>query len=1135
AISVETEAMTTMAMAWETLTFDFSNNVSGTPAINFANTYDKVSIFFNFGTDGATAGRKTYYWDDVMYSSGTAMKTAPDLPITFEDTATVDYDLTDFGGNISQIVVDPTNSSNLVAESIKDSTAQLWAGTTAGDAGLVNPVPFAAGATSMTVRVWSPDANIPVRLKAEDASNGAISVETEAMTTVAMAWDTLTFDFSNNVSGTPAINFANTYDKVSIFFNFGTDGATAGRKTYYWDDVEFVSGSTGKTAPDLPITFEDTATVDYALTDFGGNISQIVVDPTNSSNLVTESIKDSTAQLWAGTTAGGSGLLNAIPFATGKTRMKVRVWSPDANIPVRLKVEDAANAAISVETEAMTTMAGMWETLEFDFSNNVGGTPAINFANTYDKVSIFFNFGTDGATAGRKTYYWDDVEFIDSTSTPGALSFCNTEVFHLGIPGEIASAIFLTVENTGANSMKVTIESSNADSVDFLLVNGGSGAAVGPEDFSVPGKISRDMTWTGTPPANVTMNILWSKVSFGGNWQLSPMDITVPFNSVCVPPAPKPDLPITFEDTVIDYNLADFAGTASQIVVDPTDPNNKVVETLRTDQADTFAGTVAGDAGLENPIPFTRDKTRMRVRVWSPDANTPVRLKVENSGNNAIASEVEVTTTTAMQWETLTFDFSLPVAGSTPVNPTNVYDKVIVFFNFGTDGATLGAKTYFWDDVEFVDTAAFVIRPDLPITFEDSALGNYNLLDFEGNASQIVVDPTDPNNKVVETLKTDMAATFAGTVVGAQGLENPIPFATNKSRLTVRVWSPDANIPVRLKVENTLDGAGTFVEAETNTTVAMQWETLTFDFANAVGGTLDTTKVFDKIIIFFNFGTDGATAGAKTYFWDDVQFIDSAIVVKKPDLPITFEDSTIFYNLADFGGNASQIVVDPTDPSNTVVQAIKTDMAELWAGTTAGGAGLENAIPFALNQTKMSVSVWSPDAGTPIRLKVEDASNPAISVETEDTTTVAQQWETLVFDFSNEAMGTSQLDTNNTYDKVSIFFNFGTTGAAAGAKTYFFDNIAFGDSSAVNVLPELENGFALYPNPSRNIVTLEFEEQPVRPVNIQIFDTNGRLTNEYELTSQVSRLNVSNLNAGVYFVKVRSAERGAYKKLVIVK
>ena len=429
AISVETEAMTTMAQTWETLEFNFSNPADGTAALNLNNTYNKVSIFFNFGTDGATAGEKTYYWDDIKFvGGGGSNKAQVDLPITFEDTASVDYNLTDFGGNVSQILVDPTDPNNLVGQAVKLGDAMVWAGTTIGDAGLANPIPFTNADTKMSVRVWSPDSGIPIRLKVEDAGNAAISVETEAMTTMAQTWETLEFDFANQADGTAALSLNNTYDKVSIFFNFGTDGATAGEKTYYWDDIIFIGGGGiggGKDQVDLPVTFQDTATVDYALTDFGGNVSQIVTDPTDPNNLVGQATKLGDAMVWAGTTMGGNGLANAIPFTNMETRMSVRVWSPDTNTPIRLKVEDARNGAISVEAEVLTTVAAQWETLVFDFTNHVDGTPALDLANTYDKASIFFNFGTDGATAGEKTYYWDDLYFGVITNTQEISAFEN--------------------------------------------------------------------------------------------------------------------------------------------------------------------------------------------------------------------------------------------------------------------------------------------------------------------------------------------------------------------------------------------------------------------------------------------------------------------------------------------------------------------------------------------------------------------------------------------------------------------------------------------------------------------------------------------------------------------------------------
>ena len=93
--------------------------------------------------------------------------------------------------------------------------------------------------------------------------------------------------------------------------------------------------------------------------------------------------------------------------------MTVRVWSPDAGIQVRLKVEDHLDPTHSVETEATSTVAGDWETLTFNFSNEAPGTAELNLAYTFDKASIFFNFGVDGATAGEKTYYFDDIYFAE--------------------------------------------------------------------------------------------------------------------------------------------------------------------------------------------------------------------------------------------------------------------------------------------------------------------------------------------------------------------------------------------------------------------------------------------------------------------------------------------------------------------------------------------------------------------------------------------------------------------------------------------------------------------------------------------------------------------------------------------------
>jgi hypothetical protein len=189
--------------------------------------------------------------DQVSWFENTGVPLAkPSLPVTFDDSG-VDYDLVDFAGNQSQIVTDPEDGSNLVAQTTKLSDAQNIAGTTIGLSGFDDVIPFSEGNTVMSVRIWSPEAGIPIRLKVEDSNDNNISVETEELTSVSSGWETIHFDFSDHVSETPAINFSNNYSKVVIFFNFGTSGADAGEQTYYWDDVQFTSGLPITSLPDV--------------------------------------------------------------------------------------------------------------------------------------------------------------------------------------------------------------------------------------------------------------------------------------------------------------------------------------------------------------------------------------------------------------------------------------------------------------------------------------------------------------------------------------------------------------------------------------------------------------------------------------------------------------------------------------------------------------------------------------------------------------------------------------------------------------------------------------------------------------------------------------------------------------------
>lgn len=162
----------------------------------------------------------------------------------------------------------------------------------------------------------------------------------------------------------------------------------------------------------LPITFDESG-VTHAPIGFGGSTAEITDAPgMTNGNQVMKSAKG--AQTWAGVTFGddsGTTLSSGIDFASS-TSIFAWVYSTKANITVRLKAENSADAAIYVETDAAYSTASTWQSLEFDFSNHAS-TP-LNTAITYDKLSIFFDFGVAGDDGSF--YYVDNVSLGSSLS-----------------------------------------------------------------------------------------------------------------------------------------------------------------------------------------------------------------------------------------------------------------------------------------------------------------------------------------------------------------------------------------------------------------------------------------------------------------------------------------------------------------------------------------------------------------------------------------------------------------------------------------------------------------------------------------------------------------------------------------------
>lgn len=321
------------------------------------------------------------------------------LPVTFDD-ATYDYTMTDFGGAITIDATDPTNAANKVKKTTKPNGAETWAGTTIGtNLGFASRVPITSANSKMSVRVYSPAAGIKIKLKIEDHSNATRSVETDLFSTVANAWETLTFDFNNPSPNTAVINPNYYYDMASIFFDFGTAG---NGKFFYWDDVKYLGVIQQPNVVALPLDFE-SATTTYAFTDFDGGAVTVLANPfptgINQSGKVCKMVK-SNGQPWGGSYIS---LTNPINFTgAANKQFKVKVYSPRVGAKLLLKVENKTNSSISFEKEVATTVANAWETLTFDYST-------INTANVYQNIVLIFDLGTMGDGTPNYTFYFDDI------------------------------------------------------------------------------------------------------------------------------------------------------------------------------------------------------------------------------------------------------------------------------------------------------------------------------------------------------------------------------------------------------------------------------------------------------------------------------------------------------------------------------------------------------------------------------------------------------------------------------------------------------------------------------------------------------------------------------------------------------
>ena len=795
-----------------------------------------------------------------------------------------------------------------------------------------------------------------------------------------------------------------------------------------------------------------------------------------------------------------------IPFSATRKTITARVYSPTAGIPMVAKAEYADNAGTG-DTQPTTAVVVGWQTLTWVFNN-------VDLTKSYTRFTILPNLGTVGT---GQAYFFDDIALAPAGTAPppapapapgGSLlvSFdeANPAFTGMGAYGGGVPTVEAGPAGGSGNALKilkpvnaVTFGGTffNVAAIPFTAtrttltarVYSTRPGAVIKLKVEIAGGTSVEVAGAPTVAANT-----WTTVS----WDLGAVDLTKAYTIIAITPdsdvvttgqtyyidditlaaavaAPPPPAPgatfISFDEaTPVFSQMGAYGGAQPTVEAGPAGGTGNALKILKPVSPDTWGGVF-----FTTPtIPFSAGNKALTARVYSTRANAVITFKVEVPGGTSV--EVAGTPTVpANTWTNVTWDFSA-------ADLAKGYKIMAITPDVTT--VTTG-QTYYIDDIKVAASAAAPPPPPpaVPTTIATFEEPGASLVGFEGCwDSTVVSDPAGGSNKVGRLLKPGSGVPFycgATVVTVANGGLQRIPFTSSATTVTVRVWSPDVGIPVRLKVEDIADPTKS-VETEATTT-AVGWQTLSFDFANASSSTpvLNLSTTYNKASIFFNFGVVGT---GKTYYFDDVTFITGT----GTNIALVTFDERNFNNtqtqpsiLSGFGGAEDSTLVGiadglPTDGAKTGKSAkVVKNAGEVWAGTSMQRKPNDAVpvIPFATGATKMSVRVYSAYAGVRVHLKVEQSGRPDFNSEVDAFTSLVNTWETLTFDFgplgkhfvpsgpgpndyysdpnSPSYQPTSQLDVSKTFNKVNIFFDYGLGlagyDASPGTRVFYFDDVKF--------------------------------------------------------------------------------------------
>jgi len=362
-------------------------------------------------------------------------------------------------------------------------------------------------------------------------------------------------------------------------------------------------------------------------------------------------------------------------------------------------------------------------------------------------------------------------------------------------------------------------------------------------------------------------------------------------------------------------------------------------------------------------------------------------------------------------------------------------------------------------------------------------------------------------------------------------------YVNGTKKMSVDVFSPSSGIPIQITLEDSsLAGATNYPIGRHSiylgaTTLTNEWETIELTFDSRPDPSMSDVGLTSVILLF-----NGGTNTNDTYYFDNLygpEFNNQCDgLVSNPS--VNFADWDCNWNLGICPSSTqcssynyvSGWLNQRYNPDNSTINSSKYS-GEYTRNPDANGEDVliayfkNGALDLSTNK-HFNFKLYGPPR--PIYMSFQDANSNEVFAYN-SALTANNQWEQFSIDLTSVAS-----------QSISRFVLF-LDQSVVNWDTYYLDDLNL--SSTPLYVHEINDSgvISVYPQPAKDNLNIDIKSSNNDESRLDLYDIQGKvlLSTVVNQNSDNVRLDVSELNSGIYFVKVQSKNNLHTKKIQIIK